>query len=291
MCRYFDMVVRQATPAVRPDDVLTGLRSGGRPRAAGAPRVTRLAQGPLDVRTGEPADPFDLDRDDYARRRRGTGGQARRRRHIATWRRAPTARRTVRRRELPRGAETRPGADGRTPACSTTSPDVGGQRPRWGQTEAHSRRLVGGPKPARRTLRRSTRTRLRPAAATDRARGRRLPEDGDRRARARSAARRRRRKPRHHGARRHDGRPRAPRRCHDRRSRPNDRPRRAGRGAAPPQDGTRAGRRARRPTQPVAPRGAGSGEAHPTRQEGRRRRRAGPGAPGAADDEPRSRPT
>ena len=27
------------------------------------PEVTRLAQGPLDVRTGEPADPFGLDRD------------------------------------------------------------------------------------------------------------------------------------------------------------------------------------------------------------------------------------
>ncbi|GAA3425661.1 TIGR03936 family radical SAM-associated protein [Streptosporangium nondiastaticum] len=62
-CVILRMVVRHATPAVRPDDVLTGLRllAGFAPPVP--PEVTRLAQGPLDARTGGPADPFDLDRD------------------------------------------------------------------------------------------------------------------------------------------------------------------------------------------------------------------------------------
>ncbi|GHE47648.1 radical SAM protein [Streptosporangium violaceochromogenes] len=62
-CVILRMVVRHATPAVRPDDVLTGLRlvAGFAPPVP--PEVTRLAQGPLDVTTGEPADPFGPDRD------------------------------------------------------------------------------------------------------------------------------------------------------------------------------------------------------------------------------------
>ncbi|GAA3131320.1 TIGR03936 family radical SAM-associated protein [Streptosporangium carneum] len=62
-CVILRMVVRHATPAVRPDDVLTGLRlvAGFAPPVP--PEVTRLAQGPLDVGTGEPADPFGLDRE------------------------------------------------------------------------------------------------------------------------------------------------------------------------------------------------------------------------------------
>jgi radical SAM-linked protein len=62
-CVILRMVVRHAIPAVRPDDVLTGLRlvAGFAPPSPAA--VTRLAQGPLDVRTGGPADPFGLDRD------------------------------------------------------------------------------------------------------------------------------------------------------------------------------------------------------------------------------------
>ncbi|WP_434974932.1 TIGR03936 family radical SAM-associated protein [Streptosporangium saharense] len=62
-CVILRMVVRHATPAVRPDDVLTGLRlvAGFAPPVP--PEVTRLAQGPLDVTTGGPADPFGLDRD------------------------------------------------------------------------------------------------------------------------------------------------------------------------------------------------------------------------------------
>ncbi|GAA0847224.1 TIGR03936 family radical SAM-associated protein [Streptosporangium amethystogenes subsp. fukuiense] len=62
-CVILRMVVRHATPAVRPDDVLTGLRLVADFAPPVPPEVTRLAQGPLDVRTGEPADPFGLDRD------------------------------------------------------------------------------------------------------------------------------------------------------------------------------------------------------------------------------------
>ncbi|WP_285780743.1 TIGR03936 family radical SAM-associated protein [Microtetraspora sp. NBRC 13810] len=62
-CVILRMVVRHATPAVRPDDVLTGLRLVADFAPPSPPEVTRLAQGPLDASTGEPADPFDLDRD------------------------------------------------------------------------------------------------------------------------------------------------------------------------------------------------------------------------------------
>lgn len=46
-CAILRVVVRHATPAVRPDDVLTGLGSVGGLTPPVAPRVTRLAQGPL----------------------------------------------------------------------------------------------------------------------------------------------------------------------------------------------------------------------------------------------------
>ncbi|MFI7627510.1 TIGR03936 family radical SAM-associated protein [Microbispora rosea] len=61
-CVILRMVVRHETPAVRPDDVLMGLRlvAGFAPPSPAA--VTRLAQGPLDAMTGEPADPFAFDR-------------------------------------------------------------------------------------------------------------------------------------------------------------------------------------------------------------------------------------
>ncbi|MET9342509.1 TIGR03936 family radical SAM-associated protein [Nonomuraea sp. NPDC003804] len=62
-CVILRMVVRHVTPAVRPDDVLTGLRLVADFAPPVPPEVTRLAQGPLDAVTGEPADPFDLDRD------------------------------------------------------------------------------------------------------------------------------------------------------------------------------------------------------------------------------------
>jgi hypothetical protein len=43
---------------VRPDDVLTGLRQVGGLEDAGAPLVTRLAQGPFDEATGTIGDPL-----------------------------------------------------------------------------------------------------------------------------------------------------------------------------------------------------------------------------------------
>ncbi|MBB5083744.1 TIGR03936 family radical SAM-associated protein [Nonomuraea endophytica] len=61
-CVILRMVVRHMTPAVRPDDVLTGLRLVADFAPPVPPEVTRLAQGPLDA-SGGPADPFDLDRD------------------------------------------------------------------------------------------------------------------------------------------------------------------------------------------------------------------------------------
>lgn len=51
------MVVRHTTPAVRPDDVLTGLASVTAFRWDGAPVATRLEQGPL-LATGEVGDPL-----------------------------------------------------------------------------------------------------------------------------------------------------------------------------------------------------------------------------------------
>jgi len=45
-CRL-DLVLRHTVPAVRPDDVLTGLREGAGLDPGPAPLLTRLAQGPL----------------------------------------------------------------------------------------------------------------------------------------------------------------------------------------------------------------------------------------------------
>jgi radical SAM-linked protein len=61
-CAILRMVVRHSTPAVRPDDVLTGLRQVSDLAPPSPPLVTRLAQGPLDAETGELADPLDPDR-------------------------------------------------------------------------------------------------------------------------------------------------------------------------------------------------------------------------------------
>lgn len=52
------LVVRHTTPAVRPDDVLTALRAVAGFEPVQPPRLTRLAQGPLDTGTGLVADPF-----------------------------------------------------------------------------------------------------------------------------------------------------------------------------------------------------------------------------------------
>jgi radical SAM-linked protein len=53
-CRL-DLVLRHTVPAVRPDDVLTGLRSSAGLGLGPAPLLTRLAQGPLvDGDVGDP---------------------------------------------------------------------------------------------------------------------------------------------------------------------------------------------------------------------------------------------
>jgi radical SAM-linked protein len=62
-CAILQMVVRHTTPAVRPDDVLTGLRSHAQLAPPSSPRMTRLAQGPLDEEDGTVADPLAADRD------------------------------------------------------------------------------------------------------------------------------------------------------------------------------------------------------------------------------------
>jgi radical SAM-linked protein len=62
-CAILDLVVRQVTPAVRPDDVLSGLRVVAGLEPPVPPRVTRLAQGTLTPR-GAIVDPLDADRED-----------------------------------------------------------------------------------------------------------------------------------------------------------------------------------------------------------------------------------
>ena len=61
-CAILRMVVRHTTPAVRPDDVLTGLRLVAGLAPPSPPLVTRLAQGALDESTGELTDPLAPDR-------------------------------------------------------------------------------------------------------------------------------------------------------------------------------------------------------------------------------------
>jgi radical SAM-linked protein len=61
-CAILDCVVRQVTPSVRPDDVLSGLRVVADLEPPVPPRATRLAQGPLTAQ-GEIVDPLAADRD------------------------------------------------------------------------------------------------------------------------------------------------------------------------------------------------------------------------------------
>ena len=61
-----NMVVRQAAPSVRPDDVLAALHQLGAQLPSAPPRATRLAQGPLRA-DGSVADPLATDRDVAAR--------------------------------------------------------------------------------------------------------------------------------------------------------------------------------------------------------------------------------
>lgn len=53
-----DLALRHSVPAVRPDDVLTGLVAAAGLVLAGAPLLTRLAQGPLDETTLRIGDPL-----------------------------------------------------------------------------------------------------------------------------------------------------------------------------------------------------------------------------------------
>lgn len=60
-CAILDLVIRQVTPSVRPDDVLSGLRVVAGLAPAVPPRATRLAQGMLTAQ-GDLADPLHADR-------------------------------------------------------------------------------------------------------------------------------------------------------------------------------------------------------------------------------------
>lgn len=60
-CAILDLVVRQVTPSVRPDDVLSGLRVVADLEPPVPPRATRLAQGTLTSQ-GEIVDPLEADR-------------------------------------------------------------------------------------------------------------------------------------------------------------------------------------------------------------------------------------
>ena len=53
-----DLVLRHAVPAVRPDDVLTGLRATSGVEPGESPRLTRLAQGPFDEASSTVGDPL-----------------------------------------------------------------------------------------------------------------------------------------------------------------------------------------------------------------------------------------
>ncbi|WTW94759.1 TIGR03936 family radical SAM-associated protein [Streptomycetaceae bacterium NBC_01309] len=57
-CAILRLVVRHTTPAVRPDDVLSGLRLVADLAPPVPAAVTRLAQGPLDTATGAVTDPL-----------------------------------------------------------------------------------------------------------------------------------------------------------------------------------------------------------------------------------------
>lgn len=62
-CAILRLVVRHVTPAVRPDDVLSGLRSVADLAPPVPAAVTRLAQGLFDEETGTVTDPLAPDRE------------------------------------------------------------------------------------------------------------------------------------------------------------------------------------------------------------------------------------
>ena len=53
-----DLTLRHLEPAVRPDDVITGLRTVADLDLGTSPALTRLAQGPLDEASGQVGDPL-----------------------------------------------------------------------------------------------------------------------------------------------------------------------------------------------------------------------------------------
>ncbi len=61
-CAILRMVVQHLTRAVRPDDVLAGLRQIGDLEPPVTPVITRLAQGPRDEQSGAVSDPLTPDR-------------------------------------------------------------------------------------------------------------------------------------------------------------------------------------------------------------------------------------
>ncbi|MBM9508331.1 TIGR03936 family radical SAM-associated protein [Actinacidiphila acididurans] len=65
-CAILRLVVRHLTPAVRPDDVLSGLQIAADLAPPVPAAVTRLAQGPLDEESGTVTDPLAADRDAVA---------------------------------------------------------------------------------------------------------------------------------------------------------------------------------------------------------------------------------
>ncbi len=62
-CAILDTVLRHATPSVRPDDVLAGLREVAGLETGSGALQERLAQGPLDAGSGTVGDPLAPDRD------------------------------------------------------------------------------------------------------------------------------------------------------------------------------------------------------------------------------------
>ena len=62
-CAILAVVLRHGTPSVRPDDVLAALREVTGIDAGPAALAQRLAQGPLDPRSGTVGDPLSPDRD------------------------------------------------------------------------------------------------------------------------------------------------------------------------------------------------------------------------------------
>ncbi|MFI7007457.1 TIGR03936 family radical SAM-associated protein [Streptomyces sp. NPDC050145] len=76
-CAILRLVVRHVTPAVRPDDVLSGLRAVADLAPPVPAAVTRLAQGPFDAETGTVTDPLAPDREaDQAAPHTGAAGSA-----------------------------------------------------------------------------------------------------------------------------------------------------------------------------------------------------------------------